>query len=142
MLQKADDLSKQHKCCGIITMGDFNARHFIWNDTAINDYGKQVEQNLDWSKYGIHAPSCPTFLARNGNSLIDYYVTSTRLDEFLGDPWTDWETNLYSGAPSRGHVPVLINLQTKTRQTGQKIETKLDLKAINWELWSIESSSK
>lgn len=136
MLQKANDLLKRHRCSGIITMGDFNARHYIWNDTTINKYGKYFEQNMDWSKYGIHAPTCPTFLAKNGNSLIDFFVSSTGLDLFLDNPWTDYESNLYSGAPSRGHVPVLINLQTRTRRISQKPEIKLDLKTMIWENWS------
>ena len=45
MLEKAHELSKLHKCAGVITMGDFNARHFIWNDTVVNNYGTYIEEH-------------------------------------------------------------------------------------------------
>ena len=76
MLEKAHEMSKRHKCCGVIAMGDFNARHIIWNDSVINKYGKCLEETLDWSKFGVHAPSSNTFLAKNGSSLIDFFITS------------------------------------------------------------------
>ena len=74
MLEKAYDLGKKHKCLGVIAMGDFNARHLIWNDSVTNRYGKLIEENLDWSKFSIHAPSSSTFLSKNGSSLIDFFV--------------------------------------------------------------------
>ena len=63
MLDKAYELGSRHKCSGVIAMGDFNARHIIWNDSTINKYGKCLEESLDWSKFGVHAPSSDTFLA-------------------------------------------------------------------------------
>ena len=72
MLDKAQELSKHHRCAGVIAMGDFNARHFIWNDTVVNKYGKYIEEHLDWSKFCVHASSSSTFLARNGSSHIDF----------------------------------------------------------------------
>ena len=111
MLDKAYELSNKHKCSGVIAMGDFNARHMIWNDTVINKYGKCLEENLDWSKFGVHAPLSNTFLATNGSSLIDFFIVSNNLDFNMCTPYTDYEAHLYSGAPTRGHVPVTISMK-------------------------------
>ena len=136
MLEKAHEMSKRHKCCGVIAMGDFNARHIIWNDSVINKYGKCLEETLDWSKFGVHAPSSNTFLAKNGSSLIDFFITSNDLDFNLGTPFTDNVANLYSGAPVRGHVPVTITVNPSGQSSCRKAEKKLDLKTMNWEDWT------
>ena len=137
MLEKAHELSSKHKCSGVIAMGDFNARHLIWNDTTVNKYGKYLEENLDWSKFGVHAPSSNTFLANNGSSLIDFFIVSNNLDFNLCAPYTDYEAHLYSGAPFRGHVPVTIPIKPhSTYRSNDKLEKKLDLKSMNWEDWT------
>ena len=138
MLDKAYELGSRHKCSGVIAMGDFNARHIIWNDSTINKYGKCLEESLDWSKFGVHAPSSDTFLATNGSSLIDFFIVSNNLDFNLGFPHTDYQAHLYSGAPLRGHVPVTILLKTdcRTHSNITNKEKKLDLKSMNWEGWT------
>ena len=72
MLDQAQALSQMHRRSRVILMGDFNARHQLWNDTCINSYGKYIESNLDWTKFCVHDPGRPIFLAKNGNSLIDF----------------------------------------------------------------------
>jgi hypothetical protein len=99
MLDRANDLSRYHRCAGVIAMGDFNARHVIWNDTVVNKYGKFLEDNLDWSKFCVQAPSSCTFLAKNGSSHIDFFITSTKLDNLIGHTAANHFVNLYSGAP-------------------------------------------
>ena len=136
MLGKAYELGKRHLCSGIITMGDFNARHVIWNDTVVNKYGRKFEELLDWSKFGVHAPLSSTFLSKNGSSLIDFFITSTDLDFNLGTPCTDYQANLYSGAPIRGHVPVTIIINPQNPQKLKKAEWKLNLSTMNWEDWT------
>ena len=122
MLDKAFNLGKKHQCSGIITMGDFNARHIIWNDSVNNKYGKCLEECLDWSKFGVYAPSSSTFLSKNGSSLIDFFITSNNLDYNLGTPLTDYKAILYSGAPVRGHVPVTITINPRCPQGARKSE--------------------
>ena len=46
MLEAAHELGKKHNCSGVITMGDFNERHVIWNDSVTNKYGKLLEETL------------------------------------------------------------------------------------------------
>ena len=98
MLDHAQTLSQMHRCSGVILMGDFNARHQLWNDTCINSYGKYIESNLDWTKFCVHDPGRPTFLAKNGNSLIDFIISTTTLDPYLRNTRTDNEAILYSGS--------------------------------------------
>ena len=137
MLEKAYELSNKHRCAGVITMGDFNARHIIWNDSVVNKYGKCIEESLDWSKFGVHAPLSNTFLASNGSSLIDFFIVSNNLDFNMGTPYTDYEAHLYSGAPIRGHVPVSILLKPqRSHRLNNKVEKKLDLRSMNWEDWT------
>ena len=111
----AKSLSFEHKCCGVILMGDMNARHVLWNDTQINNYGKIIESKIDWTEFGIHSPQSPTFLADNGNSLIDLVITSTKVDPFIRNIGVDYDANLYTGAPTRGHVPILFHLEHSWR---------------------------
>ena len=136
MLEKAHELSKLHKCAGVITMGDFNARHFIWNDTVVNQYGKYIEEHLDWSKFCVHAPSSSTFLARNGSSHIDFFITSTQLDKYIDHPIADHFANLYSGAPLRGHVPVSINVQSQPVAIRSENVQKYNLQSMDWIKWT------
>lgn len=95
MIDKANDLARKHRCSGVILMGDFNARHFIWNDTKVNHYGRLIESGIDWTTFGVLAPSCPTFLATNGSSLIDFFITSNNLDNHIGNTRVDYEVQLF-----------------------------------------------
>ena len=47
----------------------------------------------------------------------------------------DSVVNLYSGAPIRGHVPVLLSINSQRRPHIEK-EKKFDLSKMNWEDWS------
>lgn len=135
MLNMAHDAYIQHRCRGVIVMGDFNARHSIWNDTTINKYGKHLEDHLDWSKFCIQAPSSATFLAKNGCSNIDFFITSVNVDRLIRHTSTDPFVNLYSGAPTRGHVPVIMDISANphTRVVPTK---KFDLNSMDWATWA------
>ena len=53
----------------------------------------------------------PTFLAKNGHSCIDLVIVSNNVCNIMTDCFTDEEAHLYSGAPVRGHVPLLCSLR-------------------------------
>lgn len=135
MLDKAYELSIRHSCAGVIAMGDFNARHFIWNDTMVNKYGKYLEDNLDWSKFCVQASSACTFLAKNGSSHIDFFITTTNLDRVVGKICANHFVNLHSGAPLRGHVPVTLDLMISHKPDKQATK-KFDLKTMDWFNWT------
>ena len=138
MLDHTQTLSQIHRCSGVILMGDFNARHQLWNDNCINSYGKYIESNFDWTKFCVHDPGRPTFLAKNGNSLIDFNISTTALDPYLRNTKTDNEAILFSGAPLRGHVPVSVELHSHYKAAPSKVEHKFDIVTMNWDGWSLD----
>ena len=85
ILEEACELSKRYKSTGLLLtcMGDLSARHFIWNDNTVNQYGEYIEKRPDWSKFCMQCsvrvqPSfSSTFLAAKGNSHKDFFVKST-----------------------------------------------------------------
>ena len=136
MLVKASNAVSQHKCAGVLLMGDFNARHQLWNDHTENLYGKKLQQELDFDHFCIEATMSPTFLAKGyQGSIIDFFIVSTKLDSSIMKVYADYNAHLYSGAPERGHVPVTLELATHAQKTETKTETKYDLKSMKWEDW-------
>ncbi len=49
---------------------------------------------------------------------------------------TDPTANLYSGAPLRGHVPVLIKMMDSNSKSHNKTEFKLNLNTMDWLSWA------
>ena len=139
MLERAKSLSAQLKAEGVITFGDFNARHQMWGDNTENSYGKQLVNELNFRDYTIMSSIKPTFLSDNGNSLIDFVITSTGSDHLLSDVKTDAAVELFSGAPIRGHVPIMTEYKVSC---GPKItyppQLKIDITSINWTSWKNE----
>ena len=74
MWKSAENMAKFHWCKGIITMGDFNARHLSWNEKT-NTYGVTLTNNLNWDDFTIITTETPTFIAVIGCSKIDFMVT-------------------------------------------------------------------
>ena len=144
MLSEAERLQASYHACGILVIGDFNARHFLWNDSVCNRYGNILINQLDFTKYFIKSSDKPTFLASNGSSYIDLCLVSNKLKEHLCDIKTDDTAILYSGAPKRGHIPLITTLVTTPRQynTKPKATIKTDIKSINWNTWSDLHESK
>ena len=99
MLNKAEQLKTKLRACGVILAGDFNARHQIWGDKVTNDYGKQLHNQLDNTRFKITKAETPTFLCENGSSHIDFIITSNCIAGQLSGCHTDDITELYSGAP-------------------------------------------
>ena len=52
----------------------------------------------------------PTFLSTNGQSCIDFAIASNNLLKKKIGCTTDAYANLFSGAPYRGHLPVILDL--------------------------------
>ena len=136
MLQEAEKKKTEFKASGIILLGDFNARHILWGDKLINFYGKSLSQLLDDSKYSICAAETPTFLCSNGSSFIDLSIISNELTDSVTTCKTDEEVELFSGAPLRGHVPLLFSLTIREKKEPAQIVKKLDLSKIKWNEWT------
>ena len=136
MIQAAQVEGVKLKTCGIIVVGDFNSRHSLWGDTVNNDYGQQLVDQLDHTAYSIVNPSKPTFLCENGQSFIDLMIVSNTLVGKVKSTTTDDEIELFSGAPLRGHVPLIAEIDCNRNHVKPTVKEKLDVSAVNWEQWS------
>ena len=100
------------RCNAILIVGDFNARHQAWNDITCNPHGVKL---LDFCKNEdlnvVNSSRHNTFVCENGGSRIDLVITDTT--SLVRLQTVDGETELFTGAPQRGHVPVWIELTIK-----------------------------
>ena len=145
MLKQAYDLQLKLKASGVLVCGDFNARHSAWGDHTSNEYGKELQNTLDAQKYSIHTANSPTFVAVNGGSFIDLVIISnnTKIEKLSCE--TDNEVELYSGAPMRGHLPVITKLQSSSVRrpsTDQEYKETLNIDKVNWENWKNDLECK
>ena len=74
----------------------------------------------------------PTFICTNGKSVIDLVLCNANLYRLFCGLAIDYYTEMYTGAPNRGHCPVIatFNIAGNSRSTHVK-----DLKETNWEKW-------
>ena len=138
MLNKAYELRRKFKTNGIILTGDFNARHTAWGDQLNNAYGRALLDQLDASKFSIYTSSTPTFLSSNGSSCIDLTIVSHDLIDKIVSCDTDNYTELYSGAPFRGHLPLITKIKLTTNDTYRPQVEKTKLEKISWVSWTKE----
>lgn len=138
MLNKAHQMKEKMKACGVLLIGDFNARHKLWGDEVNNEYGKQLVDLLDNNLFSIIKSETPTFLCDKGSSHIDFMIVSNNISGKLQGCHTDELAELYSGAPLRGHVPLIATLQEDRDRKTTTVEEKMDIKSVNWQEWSRE----
>ena len=136
MLKAAEQKQIEHKAAGIILTGDFNARHLCWGDKLNNYYGSNLAEALDSTKYSICTSNTPTFLCTNGSSYIDLNIVSNNLAESVDSCITDEGVELYSGAPNRGHVPLITEIVLSNEQSSQQSIEKLDISKMQWDEWT------
>ena len=146
MLKAAEEMQKKHKAIGIILSGDFNARHFSWGDKLIDYNGRQLVENLDSTKFTICTSKTPTFMCKNkdvmGKSFIDLQILSNNLVESVITCKTDEEVELFSGAPNRGHFPLITEMVITSYQTSHPVIEKLDISKMKWENWADQIENK
>lgn len=135
MLENAQQLNSKLHAKGIILTGDLNARHQLWGDSTANDYGRRLTEQLDQTKYSIMTSETPTFLSTNGFSYIDLVIVSNNLVDKIINITTDNEVELFSGAPFRGHVPLIITIECSNNTREPPVE-KICIKEMNWNAWS------
>ena len=144
MMNSAYELQNQLKASGVIVCGDLNARHSAWGDYGQNEYGKKLFEKVDKQKFSIHTARSPTFVAANGGSFIDLIIISNNLQFEAITCNTDEVVELYSGAPLRGHLPVITKLTNGTvnRETADEPKETLNLENVNWDDWSRDLENK
>ena len=135
MLEKAQQMKAQLKAKGVILMGDLNARHQLWGDSTSNSYGRALVEMIDYAQFTIMNAETPTFLSSNGSSFIDLIIITNELVNKVNSVVTDPEVELFSGAPFRGHVPIIVSISNGINQTLPPTE-KMCIKDMNWTEWS------
>lgn len=143
MLESAKKQASQFKAKGVIIFGDYNARNRLWGNQVDNSYGKELADKLNFQDYTIISSDDPTFLASNGNSNIDFLICSNNLEPMFGNLSTDPVVELFSGAPTRGHVPITTTMKINCSGTpAPPPKLKIDIDTMEWEGWSdnIETS--
>jgi hypothetical protein len=141
MLHKAQEMNTKLKSKGVILIGDLNARHPMWGDSSSNEYGKKLFEKLDHSQFTIRAADTPSFICTNGSSYIDLVIVSSNILNKINNVVTDPEIELFTGAPMRGHVPVIVSIRNRAVQT-QPPRKRMCIKNMNWVEWSQDIESK
>lgn len=102
------------KVDGLILIGDLNARHETWGDHTQNTAGNKLLEFLQkWKLDVIYKHNSPTFLCDNGSSFIDLFITTDSVTRFVNNQFTDDTVELLTGAPRRGHIPIITVLNTQ-----------------------------
>ena len=136
MLAHAKSLGNKLGAKGTSVFGDFNARHLLWGDTLTNSYGMELANKLDFLDYALSSSNGPTFLSVNGNSHIDLLISSINTEQNFSALSTDPDAELFSGAPIRGHIPVLCKFSSECSTKAPTAIPKLDISTIDWQIWS------
>ena len=131
----------QHNLDGVLFLGDCNARHCLWGDSICNPNGYLRLESLSAEDNNLNNGE-KTFLSSNGSSVIDLCIVSGRNATQVGfELTTDPNVELFTGAPKRGHIPLIVKCNL-SRTTEEGI-TKPWLQKADWEAWKnvLEKSS-
>ena len=117
---------------GAFFFRDLNARHTFWGDKSCNLLGEELVQIVD--HFGVLNYGESTFLAANGSSVTDlcnwYWPLFDRCKHSLS---TDEFAELFTGAPERGHVLVIMRLERSSITEKTK---KLWIEKADWVGWT------
>ena len=112
--------------------GDLNARHTYWGDESCNLLGEELVQIAD--HFSILNDGEPTFLAASGYIVIDLcFCYGPLFDRCKHSLSTDEFAELFTGAPRRGYVPVIMRLERSS--TTEKTK-KLWIEKADWVGWT------
>ena len=121
--------------------GTCNARHCLWGDSICNPNGYLLLESL-CAEDNIPNNGEATFLSTNGSSVIDLCIVSGRIGTQVGfELTTDPNIELFTGAPQRGHIPLIVKCNLS--RTKEEENTKPWLQKADWEAWQnvLEESS-
>ena len=123
-------------------MGDLNARHDYWGDSIDNLHGLELYNHLPYQLSIINYGD-PIFLSSNGNSINDLIIVSGKLTQHtFFELSCDYDVELFTGAPRRGHVPVLLDVSPL--EYFKVVNSRLWLEKVDWTSWAstLEDLSK
>ena len=126
----------------IIILGDFNSRHEKWADSTTNKLGKLLDEFMANKNLAGLSPNAYTFRNLNGGSVIDLTFVSATISKQYHSSSVDGEVELFSGAPIRGHLPVIhqFNISQNNIHQSRKLSIYKDMKNTDWRHWQAELS--
>ena len=143
-LDKGYNFCKENSITYFQVMGDFNARHTAWGDTGINRHGTILADYLTTIDGDVElcSPHTPTFRCQsdgtNGSSVIDLTLCNTACKERILINAVDEVYNLGTGAPGRGHLPVITILaDTDFCNSKDKVRSVWNYSKVNWKDWAL-----
>ena len=128
----------------LVILGDFNARSSKWGDRFDNPRGRLLCNFVDeFDKCCILSPSSNSFVTAQGGSIIDLCLVFGPLQKDFGTPWTDEKDvhELFTGAPLRGHLPVINTIVNKDHIQQKKVNIVLNYDEADWVSWRTELDS-
>ena len=147
-IQRAWKFCQNTNISGMAVFGDFNARSQQWGDKLQNPRGKLLVGFSHKNGCSVSAPPSNTFVMSNSNgtqggSIIDLSVAYGSSVSLLGDSWIDDSDihELFTGAPIRGHLPVIQHLvytgpaSVTSKSTGG-VSRAFNYECANWTDWS------
>ena len=106
---------------GALFSGDLYARHTYWLDKSCNFLGYELVVITD--HFSIVNKGGPTFSAANGSGVIDlsicYGPLFDRCKHSLSSG-VEFFAELFTGAPVRGYVPVIMRLRRSSHTEKSK----------------------
>ena len=104
---------------GCIFFGDLNAHHQNWGDSKSNRSGEKLVKIV--YTYSLLNTGEPTFISINGSSIFDLcLIYGPFVCQYEHNATTDEYVELFTGAPNRGHLPVLVEFAVFTEKTQNK----------------------
>ena len=128
----------------MIVLGDFNARSTSWGDRCNNPRGRMLSNFVqEFNNCCILSPPSNTFVSSNGGSIIDLCLVFGKIHKDLGTPQTDSKNvhELFTGAPFRGHIPVMNTIFQELTQHPNSVREVFNYEKANWTLWKSELDS-
>ena len=74
-----------------------------------------------------------TFLCLEGSSVIDLFISTKPLANTINNQFVDDSTELFTGAPIRGHLPVITEIFLDNPIISNRGQTMFDWKSVNWD---------
>ena len=110
-INEANAFLKSHRCQELIIMGDLNSRNPLWGDHSWNSCGNRLAKAIIENNLYVLNDGQPTFTCvDDGSSVIDLCIVSEGLARMNPKIFVDYETELFTGAPNRGHYPIIFTL--------------------------------
>ena len=102
-----------------------NIGHPMWRDRSTNELGRTLVNALHDSSRVLNVINVGqhTFVSTNGGSVIDHFIMSERITETTNFIMVDCEIELFTGAPTRGHLPVWLNMNGEDTKEVTNLKT-------------------